>query len=123
MPTEKPPYSLVIDLKTYHPDALKDTLDRLRELCDEQEQSTGELKTKLTIESWQEDALIAIRNQIESYLRHNKLLISGEATVKGPLVRPRPEPTPMEQALGQMLGDGIDAVELSGGGHTVRVTR
>jgi hypothetical protein len=112
MATDKPPYRLTIDLETWHPDALKDTLDRLRELTDEHDQTSGELKTKLTIESWQEDALVAIRNQIESYLRHNKLLITGDATIKGPLVRPKPEPTPMEALLNTDLGRRADRVEL-----------
>jgi hypothetical protein len=109
---DKPPYKLTIDLETYHPDALKDTLDRLRELCEEHEQSGGELKTKLTIESHQEEALTAIRDQIEVYLRQHKLLITGDATIRGPLVRPKAEPTPMERMLDTDLARRADRVEL-----------
>lgn len=111
MAQDKPPYKLTIDLETYTADALKDTLDRLHELTEEHDQSSGELKTKLTIESWQEEALLAIRDQIEMYLRQHKLLISGEATIKGPLVRPKPEKTPMEALLSTDLARRAERVE------------
>jgi len=108
---ERPPYKLTIDLETYRPDALKDTLDRLRELTEEHNQTGGELKTKLTIESWQEDALLAIRDQIETYLRQHKLLITGEVAMKGPLVRPKSEKTPMETLLDTSLARRAERVE------------
>jgi hypothetical protein len=101
----------VIDLETYRADALKDTLDRLRELIEEHDQTSGELKTKLTIESWQEDALLAIRDQIEIYLRQHKTQITGEATIRGPLVRPKADRTPMEALLDTSLARRADRVE------------
>ena len=105
MAQDKPPFKLVIDLETFRPDALADTLDRLRDLCEEHDQTAGELKTKLTIESWSEEALTTIRNAIEIWLRVNKTVISGEATLKGPLVRPKAEPTPMEAEYEEAFSD------------------
>lgn len=107
MSISKPLYKMTIDLTTYRPEALKDALDRIRDLVGEQDQTAGrEYKTKVTIESDRDDALRAIRDQLEIYLRHHKTGIEGEVSIKEPLVRPRPEPTPMDR----MLGDVVESV-------------
>jgi len=124
MPQDKPPFKLTINLESYRPDALNSAVERLRELCEEHDQTTGEMKTKIILESWKEEPLLAIRAQIETYLRHHKLLLDGKATIESPIVRPRPELTPMEEAIERLrpkAGDGMDAVELSAGGRTVRL--
>lgn len=99
MAKEKPLYKLTIDLTTYFPDALKATLDQLQELTSEHDQTTGELKTKVTVETDSEEAVRAIRYQLEAYLREHKTQISGDATIKEPLVRPEIS-TPMDEILG-----------------------
>lgn len=98
MPQEKPPYKLSIDLESFRPEAINDALDRLNDLCSEHDQ-TGKVKAKVAIESHHEDALLAIREQIETYLRANKIIIEGKVTMESPVVRPQPEKTPMEEAL------------------------
>lgn len=110
MSIAKPIYKMTIDLTTFRTDALKDTLDCIRELTGEQEKTiAGELKIKATIEGDNLAGLQAIRNQLEIYLRRQQTgLVTGTVDIKEPLIRPAPEPTPMDA----LLGDGIDRVEL-----------
>lgn len=123
MPNEKPPYKLSIDLESFRPEAINEALERLNALCSEHDQ-TGKVKAKVVIESHQEDALLAIREQIETYLRARKIIIEGKVTMESPVVRPQPEKTPMEEALERLRpepGSGIDEVVLSGGGRETRL--
>ncbi len=98
MATEKPLYKMTIDFVSYRPDALNDALDRLNELAEEFDQTPGQIKTKATIESDSEEAIRSIRYQLETYLKINKTVISGKVGIEEPLVRPEPEPTPMDKA-------------------------
>lgn len=88
MATDKPPFKLTIKLEGTRPDAIQATLNRLQTLCGEHDQ-VGELKASATIESWDEEALLAIRNQIESHIRANRWVIDGKTTFDSPLVRPK----------------------------------
>lgn len=99
MSIAKPIYKMTIDLATFRTDALKDTLDRIRELTSDQEKTiAGELKIKATIEGDNLAGLQSIRNQLEIYLRRQQTgLVSGTVDIKEPLVRPAPEPTPMDE--------------------------
>lgn len=112
MSITKPIYKMTIDLATFRTDALKETLDCIRELTSEQDKTlAGELKTKVTIEGDNLRGLQAIRDQLEIYLRHNqKTIVTGTVDIKEPLIRPAPA-TPMDE----LLGDGIDRVELRSG--------
>lgn len=107
---EKPPYKLSIDLESYRPEAINAALERLNELCSEHDQ-VGKTKAKVAIESYQEDALIAIREQIEAYLRVNKVVIEGKVTLESPVVRPQPEKTPMDEMLDMPDTPGRRAAE------------
>ena len=100
MPKEKPLYKLTVDLVTYFPDALNATLEKLQELTEEHDQVTGELKTKVIVETDSEEAVRQIRYQLETYLRQHKTQISGEVVIKEPLVRPEPTPLPMDAIEG-----------------------
>src|SRR5262245_43143465 len=82
-------------------DALKDALDRIRALVHGEDQTAaGEIKAKLVIESDSEESIRSIRNQIEIYLRHNKIQVDGKVSRGEPLIRPRDEPTPMDAIEG-----------------------
>ena len=119
---EKPPYSLSISLESYRPEAINAALERLNELCSEYDQA-GKVKAKVTIESYQEDALLAIREQIETYLRVKKVILEGKVTLESPVVRPETK-TPMDDMLERLRPEpdsGIDEVVLSGGGHETRL--
>lgn len=98
MSIAKPIYKMTIDLSTFRTGALKDALDRIRELTSEQEKTAqGEIKIKVAIEGDVLQGLVAIRNQIEIYLRQQKNgLVSGTVKIEEPLIRPAPEPTPMD---------------------------
>ena len=98
MSLKHPIYKMTIDLSTFRTDALKATLDRIRELTSGEEKTmAGELKTKVTIEGDNLPGLQMIRNQLEIYLRHNQnTIVTGTVDIKEPLVRPAPEPTPMD---------------------------
>lgn len=102
--SDKPPYKLTIKLNGTRPDALNAAVRRLDELCGDHDQ-VADLKTAVTIESWKEDDLIAIRDGIESFLDSKRLIIGGEVTLTSPVVRKRtpivaePPPTPMEEYL------------------------
>lgn len=102
---DKPPFKLSIDLESYRPEAINAALDRLNDLCSEHDQ-TGKVKAKVVIESNSEDALLAIREQIETYLRVKKVVLEGKVTLESPVVRPQPEKTPMEEALDRLDGAG-----------------
>jgi hypothetical protein len=123
MATDKPPFKLTITLESYRPDALNQAIEHLNELCNQYDQ-TGELKAKATIESWKEDPLLAIRAEIEQYLRLKKLIIEGKVTLESPVVRPPITLTPMEKAIEALrpkVGDGVDYVELSTASRSVRL--
>lgn len=120
---EKPPYSLSISLESYRPEAINAALERLNELCSEYDQ-TGKVKARVAIESYQEDALLAIREQIEAYLRVKRVVIEGKVTLESPVVRPELAKTPMDDMLERLRPEpdsGIDEVILSGGGHETRL--
>lgn len=67
-------------------------------MCSEHNQ-TGKVKAKVAIESYQEDALLVIREQIETYLRVKKVVLEGKVTLESPVVRPEPNRTPMDEIL------------------------
>lgn len=114
MPQEKPPYALNISLEGTRTEHLSRVLSRLNELCGEHDRA-GESKTKVVIESWDEEELNIIRRQIELYMRQNKIILKSECYIKAPTVRPEPEKTPMEEELERLESAGrrmgADSVE------------
>lgn len=118
---EKAPFKLSIALEGFRPEAINAALDRLNDLCSEHDQS-GKVSAKVVIEGYQEDALVGIREQIETYLRVNKFVLEGKVTMESPVVRPQPEKTPMERMMEALQpGPGESAIEMSAGGRTVRL--
>jgi hypothetical protein len=120
---DKPPFKLTITLEAFKPEAMNMALDEINELCNHYDQA-GELKTKVTIESWKEDPLLSIRAEIEDFLRRHKVAIDGKVSLESPLMRTIAQETPIEAAIRKLTpkpGDGVDAVELSAGGRTVRL--
>lgn len=110
MAQEKPPYALNITLEGTRTEHLSKVLARLNELCGEHDRA-GESKTKVVIESWHEDDLIAIREQIELFMRQHKLILRSECYIKAPTVRPEPAKTPMDEVLDMPDTPGRRAAE------------
>ena len=107
--SDKPPYKLTIKLNGTRPDALNAAVRRLDDLCSEYDQ-VADLKTAITIESWKEDDLLAIREGIEAFLDAKRLIIGGEVTLTSPVVRKRTPvavPTPMDELLAAQEQEAI----------------
>lgn len=125
MAAEKPWYKLTISLDAAKVETLMKALTHLNELTTAQSQP-GDLKTRIAMESFHEETLLAIRDDFEAWLRVNRVGIDGKVTLEAPVVRPRPEaePTPMEEYLDRLRptpGSGVDAVEISAGRRSVRL--
>jgi hypothetical protein len=104
MAEEKPPYKLVVDLKAFRVEPLQKALQRLNELT-EQHETPGELGAKLTLESWEEEALVEIAEVFEAWLTEEKVGVDGTFTIKRPVVRvKKPEPTRVPAAQQAMAG-------------------
>lgn len=100
---DKPPYKLTIKLEAARIDVLHKALQYLSHQCDEHDQ-TGRLTTKVVIESFDEDDVLAIRDNLEAYIKVNRLVLDGAINLESPLVRVVRDPdrgsapprTPME---------------------------
>lgn len=130
MPQEKPPYRLTFRFSSDRPDAIGEALARLRELTGEHN-ADSESTATVTIKAWGETPLTAIREVFEVWLHQYKIGLECEVTQKAPGLRPETvialraaKKTPMDEALERLRpepGSGIEAVELSAGGRTVRL--
>lgn len=95
MADEKPWYTLKIDLKARKVEVMNGALEKLDEITSEHS-TPGQLRTAIKFESFQEETLQAIREAFEAWLRQQRLGVEGDVTMTSPVVRPRPEPAPMD---------------------------
>lgn len=108
MANEKPPYKLTFKFSSARPDAISEALARLRELTGEHD-ADSETAATVTIESWKEAPLTAIREVFEIWLHHYKIGLDCEVTQKAPGLRPETvtalraaKTTPMDEALDRL---------------------